>query len=488
VLSLTGPLASNRAAVAAPLLGENGALEGHPFYRGLLHVTADPGSDREVEAIWRLAEHVLEPHDPTRRAHSLMVSAEGLARLRAEGIAIRASTEELGDRLVGDAPAGVQAAIVAPTGRLGIFGAWWSQVRTLEEIHQRLGELEQSSQGRARLLSLGRSVEGREIQGLKIQAGEDPEAGGGFRPAILITGTHHAREWASPMVTMGLAEALVRGYLTDPQVRQVLNTLAIYLVPVVNVDGYVATHNGQRLQRKNMNQSCPVDLNRNYDIAFGLGAPAGGCNEESYPGPFAFSEPETRAIKELAHSLPGLRLFLDYHAPAEQVMIPFAHTRERPPHFETSRERAELYARTVKQLYGTVHPAREGFDLAQGQGGGAIDWFRTRGVESFAVELRDGRELAGFELPAEQLIPAAEENWTAFLELALAVARENAPAGALPSDEIVAGAGQLLAPGITAGGCSLSGGSARNGSFPTLVLLSLLAAGARRWRRSSPLG
>ena len=47
-----------------------------------------------------------------------------------------------------------------------------------------------------------------------------------------------------------------------------------------------------------MNPRCPVDLNRNYDVAFGLGAPAGGCNEESYPGPYPFSEPETRAIQE----------------------------------------------------------------------------------------------------------------------------------------------------------------------------------------------
>jgi hypothetical protein len=272
----------------------------------------------------------------------------------------------------------------------------------------------------------------------------------------------------------------VRGYLLDRQVRQVLNTLTIYVVPVVNVDGYVATFNGQRLQRKNMNQPCPVDLNRNYDVAFGLGAPAGGCNQESYPGPFAFSEPETRAIKELAESLPGLKLFLDYHAPAEQVMIPFAHTRERPANFEISRQRAELYARTLKELYGTVHPAREGFDLAQGQGGGAIDWFRIRGCESFAVELRDGRELAGFELPAAQLIPAAEENWIAFLELALAVAGENAPPGAPLPDELLG-----EDSGIAAAGCNLAGGSPTGGSPLLLLLPSLVTAGARRWRRRS---
>jgi hypothetical protein len=479
-LRLTGLLLLAVPAAAAPLVEESSALHSR-FYQGLLHVTADPRSDSEVEAIWRLAEHVLEPHDPGRRPHSLMLSPERLARLRAQGIAIRASSEDLTDLLVRDAPDRVAAAVAPEPGRLGIFGEWWSQVRTLEEIQQRLIELELASQGRARVLSLGRSIEGREMRGLQILAGQQVESERRFRPAILITGTHHAREWASPMVAMGIAEGLVRRYLPDPRVRRVLNSLAIYLVPVVNVDGYVATHNGQRLRRKNMNQRCPVDLNRNYDIAFGLGAPVAGCDEESYPGPLPFSEPETRAIKELAESLPNLKLFLDYHAPAEQVMIPFAHTRERPANFETSRDRAELYAGVLKQLYGTLHPAREGFDLAQGQGGGAIDWFRTRGCESFAVELRDGRELAGFELPAEQLIPSAEENWTAFLELALAVAADHARPDDLPGDGT-----ETIAParGITAAGCSV--GSADRSSPLVLLLLSLLTARARRWRRLPP--
>jgi hypothetical protein len=373
----------------------------------------------------------------------------------------------------------------AGAGQLSVFDAWWSRVRELDEIYQRLDELARASDGRARVVTVGASVEGRPIKGLRIlvpRGGEpDPGTDGQpiTRPAILVTGTHHAREWASPMVTLGLAEGLVRQYLPDLRARRVVNTFAIFVVPVVNVDGYLASHRGQRMQRKNMNPRCPVDLNRNYDVAFGLGAAAGGCHEESYPGPHPFSEPETRAVKGLADSLPNLKLFLDYHAPAEQVMIPFAFTRARPPDFDRSRARAELYASTLQRLYGTLHRAREGYDLAQGQGGGAIDWFRNDGHEAFAVELRNGREQAGFQLPPEQLVPTVEENWEAFLALALAVAADEPGPG--PGDAILGDGGESPGPRLAAMGCRLAGGNpAGAGLLPAAATLLLLAALRRR--------
>ena len=106
------------------------------------------------------------------------------------------------------------------------------------------------------------------------------------------------------MVTMGFADALVRQYGTDRQVRTIVDAVDVYVVPVVNVDGYVASHNGWRMQRKNMNPRCGVDLNRNFDVGLRPGGAEGGCDAENYPGAAAFSEPETRAVKQLAESCP----------------------------------------------------------------------------------------------------------------------------------------------------------------------------------------
>jgi hypothetical protein len=278
---------------------------------------------------------------------------------------------------------------------------------------------------------------------------------------------------------MGFADAIFRQQ-QDPVVAAITANVDVYVIPVVNPDGYVASHNGWRMQRKNMNPRCGVDLNRNFDVAFGLGTPAGseGCDDENYAGPGAFSEPESRAIQHLTESLDNLRLYLDYHAPAEQVMIPFAHTRLRPAGYERSVAWAQLYSDTLRSVHGTLHPAREGYDLAQGQGGGAIDWFRLKFCESFGIELRDGRELAGFQLPSDQLIPSVEENWLAFRALAARVAAES---GALLPDP-----GQPVAPASisslpAATGCSVG---EKPGTTPLfwMMALTILTSLSRRRR------
>jgi hypothetical protein len=435
-------------------------------YADHVFATAVPHSDADVREIWRAAQHVLEPHDPRLAPHTLLITRTTLARLRAHGVDVSALPLDVEASL---APAPVLA---QSPGRLGIFGAWFGQVQDLPAINDYLDDLARASNGRARVMTVGTSVEGRELRALRIGSGNG-------RASVLVSGTQHAREWASPMVTMGFADALVRQG-RDPQLRAITDAVDVYVLPVVNADGYVASHHGWRMQRKNMNPRCGVDLNRNFDVAFGMGAPEGGCDDENYPGAVAFSEPETQAIKRLADSLPNLRLFLDYHAPAEQVMIPFAHTRQRPDGYEKSVAWAQIYSDTLKSLYGTLHPAREGYDLAQGQGGGAIDWFRVKSIESFGVELRDGREQSGFQLPAEQLIPTVEENWLAFRALLGKVADD---AGVVlpvePATLPPAMTSSVTAPAPS--GCSFGGGS---GGLAGLAL-ALAAIGRRVAKRVS---
>jgi MYXO-CTERM domain-containing protein len=367
------------------------------------------------------------------------------------------------------------------TGGLKIFSPWFRQIPDLDAIHAHLMELEAASGGRARRIVIGHSVEGRDIEALRISSG------GPVGARVLITGTQHAREWAATVVTLGIADALVRqADHLSPLVRQ----LEVVVVPVVNVDGYLVSHASLRMQRKNMNPLCGVDLNRNWDVAFGQALGAARCGDENYPGPAPFSEPETRAVRDLALSMAGtLRLYLDYHSPEEQVMIPMAHTRERPADYDKSRAWAEIYASGVQQLYDTFHPARDAFDLAQGQGGGAIDWFRLNLCQSLAIELRDGRELSGFQLPVDQVIPSMEENWVAFQKLAETVALD---AGL-----------QDPAPAFPATGCAVGGQRAAGGWWLALLGVALAWRRARRMvsmtrcspvdfaesgRRSSPPG
>ena len=424
----TGPTGRSLGAeVTAPL----GAAETVRPYGDHLSVSAWPRGDADVERIWALAEHVLAPHDPGRSPHELVVTADTVARLRALGVPLR--VEAIDVQAMIDASFDRRALPLVPhaAGKLGIFDAFFARVQTLDALERRLAELVQAAQGRAQVVPIGRSVENREIKAIRISSA--PE--GTDRPSAIITGTLHAREWASPMVTIGLADALVRQYAADERVKQVVDTLEIFIIPVVNPDGYVASHAGRRLQRKNMNPRCNVDLNRNWGEFWGSGVPRTNCNAETYPGEGAFSEPETQAVQRLAESRKNLRFYIDYHAAARQVMYPMCFDRSAPAGQAEDRAWTELYARVFTEVNGAAIPSRSCFGIGGGQGGCSTDWFRRRLPNGMEVELRSGGSPSGFGLPDELVVPFAEENWAGFLAVMVEVARKyGAPGAGPPAD------------------------------------------------------
>ena len=115
---------------------------------------------------------------------------------------------------------------------------------------------------------------------------------------------------------------------------ELFDLVEMVFVPVVNVDGYSAinaawgTPNWTMISRRRKNLSlaaiCPtdsiltgVDLNRNYDFQFGVdeeGSVKDPC-DEIFRGPSPFSEPETRAMKNLIESFGGrVSAALNFHA------------------------------------------------------------------------------------------------------------------------------------------------------------------------------
>lgn len=79
---------------------------------------------------------------------------------------------------------------------------------------------------------IGRSVENRTIKGLKISSKTDSEQG--TKPAILIDGGIHAREWVSTVAVLYIVDQLLGNesysYLTED--------LDWYILPMLNPDGY----------------------------------------------------------------------------------------------------------------------------------------------------------------------------------------------------------------------------------------------------------
>jgi len=156
----------------------------------------------------------------------------------------------------------------------------------------------------AELDTIGLSLAGRAILCLKIS---DNPATDEDEPPILIVGNHHGNEVQSVEATLYQVNFLVDRYGLDQEVTDWVNGMEFWFVPMVNPDGRMA------MRRTNDHD---VDLNRNYSVGF----TPGGSH-----GPEAFSEPETRAVRDLAARFPPI-MSLTYHTSGQYVLYSWTHT------------------------------------------------------------------------------------------------------------------------------------------------------------------
>jgi uncharacterized protein (TIGR03382 family) len=100
-----------------------------------------------------------------------------------------------------------------------------------------------------------------------------------------------------------------------------------------------------------------------------------------------------------------------------------------PPDLEHNQRLCELYSTALRAVRGTNYPARPGYRLARGAGGGILDWFREKHGASIVVELGG----SSFTLASAQVAPFAEENFRGWLAVAeLVVDDKPAPTDAGP--------------------------------------------------------
>lgn len=151
---------------------------------------------------------------------------------------------------------------------------------TPAEITESLHELAASYPAIARVVDLGRSVQGRELTGLVLT--DQPTIREPDEPSWRVLGTHHGDEWSSMEVAWALAWDLAEAYGNDADVTNLLDSSEVWVLPVVNPDGVVA------FTRRNANN---VDLNRNYAYEW---------QSQTYAGSAPFSEPESDAVRLLS--------------------------------------------------------------------------------------------------------------------------------------------------------------------------------------------
>ncbi|MCF8257291.1 MAG: immune inhibitor A [Flavobacteriales bacterium] len=172
--------------------------------------------------------------------------------------------------------------------------------------------------------------EGRPIYWVRISDNatvNEPE------PEVLYTALHHAREAVTLSQLIFYMYHLLESYGTDPAITDLVNNTEMYLVPVLNPDGYIYNQttnpNGGGMWRKNRrnngNGTFGVDLNRNYSVDWGGAGTSANGSSDVYKGPSPMSEPEIQAIEwfALQHSFVTA---INFHSYANQLLFPWGYT------------------------------------------------------------------------------------------------------------------------------------------------------------------
>ncbi len=295
-----------------------------------------------------------------------------------------------------------------------------AEYHSAETLERDLRQLAESQPEIAELREIGRSVEDRPIWALRI--GERR----GNERKLLFMGCHHAREWVSVEVPYLLAEHLVRNADQAP-VEQWLQKGEIWVAPMVNPDGHEYSRTPQtRLWRKNRRPnadgSIGVDPNRNYGYMWGtldVNTSSHVPSDPTYVGPRAFSEPETRAVRNLvAREL--FRGVITYHSFSQLILYPWGYTSRPIPDavdLATMTKLANRMQQLIRDVHGSTYTPQQSSQLYP-TAGDTTDWtYGEYGIPSFTIELRpDSVENGGFVLPPEQIQPTFEENLPAAKE------------------------------------------------------------------------
>lgn len=273
---------------------------------------------------------------------------------------------------------------ILPSWNDGEYHDYYATEKKLNDFNEKFPEL-------VYLYSIGKSVQDRDIWCIKI-TNENINT---RKYSCLIDGCIHGNEWEAGEFCLYLAEYLLINFGKNATVTQILNTTEIYVMPLFNPDG--------REQNTRWNYN-GIDLNRNFDVDFGklygrvvrIGKLFGRIKIPYVKIPFVgtftncgrkpFSEPESRAIRDLMESLSyrDFSLYVNCHTATHQILSPWS---ARKPPFEMTQSEKNVF-NTVKDWV-VENTEYETYRGETGVSSGvAMDWcFKEFHVASFIFEL-----------------------------------------------------------------------------------------------------
>ncbi|XP_066984513.1 carboxypeptidase B-like [Macrobrachium rosenbergii] len=285
------------------------------------------------------------------------------------------------------------------------------------QISSYLESLPAQYPNKIRVDAAGRSVENRTIYRVRMTNNITNNV---EKKVVFIDGGIHAREWVSPAAALYVIETLIANAgLTETTEWQIM--------PMLNPDGYVYTWSKDRLWRKNRSPSSVcvgADLNRNFGYQWGgLGASSDPC-KETYKGSSAFSEPESRALRDALLPLKGkVKAYISFHSYGQYILYPWGYsTQVMHPLTASMDTAAKGMAGEIKKKTLAVYRVGNSAVTLYPASGISVDWasYAMNITYAYTIELRDTGSY-GFTLPASQILPTVQDAWAAVQHLATLV-------------------------------------------------------------------
>ena len=266
----------------------------------------------------------------------------------------------------------------------------WDAYPTYHSYLQTMQEFAASYPALCTLDTLGRSVNQRLLLSMKLSG---KPAVNGPKPEVMQSSTIHGNEPSGTVFMLELIDYLTRNYQKDSLVTRLLDSLDIYINPLVNPDGLYFSSDSDvyGATRENANS---VDLNRNFPDPIDGPHPDGN----SY-------QPETQAMMSF-YNTHHILISSMYHEGSEVLNYPWDSQQKRHPDEKWFIAISKVYADSA-QYYGppgyftSITPSGyvDGWDWYLVYGG--LQDYSTyfRGDRDITIEINDTKTPPGDQLP-----------------------------------------------------------------------------------------
>ncbi|KFB45620.1 zinc carboxypeptidase [Anopheles sinensis] len=283
----------------------------------------------------------------------------------------------------------------------------WTDYYTVEEIYAWMDEIVAQNPSILTGSVYGKSYEGRDLKAIKLSQ----KAG---NPGIFIEANIHAREWISSATATWLLNELLTS--TNPAVQDLAQNYDWYFIMIANPDGlaYTKTTNRQwRKTRQPVNDLCVgTDPNRNFDYFWMNGGASSVPCSDTFAGPAPFSEPETKAMADYYATIADkINIQFSFHSYGQYLLTPFGFSgAPQPSNNADLQQIATVTAAAIQATFGTRYTFGNSASVLYVTSGSTVDYFvGVHGTKlGYTFEFRD-TGATGFVLPANQIIPNAQE-------------------------------------------------------------------------------